>query len=1482
MSDPVRPLPKRLADFEVIRRLGIGGMAEVFLAKKRGAEGTYKLLVLKRILPAYVSSRRFRAMFAEEAQLATRLNHPNIVQVYDFQDYGDDGQLLSMEYVEGPDLRRLIKAARQKQQRLPPPLSAYIIAEVAKGLHYAHERKDEGGKPIDIVHRDVSPQNVLLSYDGAVKVADFGIASANMFREEPGVLKGKTAYMSPEQARAEKVDRRTDIYSLGVVLHEMLTGRPLHGDLEGDELLEAVRRGQVEPPSTYALGIPGELDELVMKTLAHNPAERFQTAREMAAALTRALFEMHELVDAHTLEAAIEDLVERETPVQDQAAHEGSEARGGSALAADELEDPGGATPVQPVAAQRKAGREVRHVAVVALRIYGFEALAQKVGEASARSVADRLRATLDAIAFKRNIRLDWAPGNAPDVRDAYAVAGLLANPSGAAADAVWFTVDTHDAVSGAAADLPTELGVSIGIVRGIASGRRDSAGNLMDHEVQPPALVLADRLRQEAGPAASLVAGGLYRLVRRDFLWGDVPTVEIEDAENQGLPRNMRVYSLLRPLTREEKLQEMALAPSELIGRDAELADLHAAYYSVVGAAPGQGHSATRVVSGDLGIGKTALVGAFVNELPPDARVLRAECTPVRQDLPYATLSDWVRELTGVEVDQPLPAALELVSTALGDWGHPEEEQRIATCIGELAIGRASRVQDEGEEAHNRLLVFSGIRRLFARAASEGPLVVVLDGLQWCDQQSLDLVSELVHGEEPMPMFTILVTRPDERSARSLEGLVRLDLGGLSAENQARLLQARLAVGPGVEKVCADVLPRAAGNPFFLLEMVDALLERGVLEIREGEDGRQTLERVDLAGSIVALPSTLEQLIADRLAELPREEQELIDWLAVAGVALPERDLRALAGQGSTQALGSLCARGLCEVRGDRVDVRHPLTRDVAYRSMDPEPRARMHRALGELMLGTPQAQGLNAAVVARHLAKGGAKDQAVELYLEAAGAARGSYQIPLATRCYRKVVTMLPGSDPRLLEVHEALEAIARNEGKWRARRQHLARLRELAKESRRGYWIATALLRTARYQLDGAQLAKAVISARTGEVAALASGSQVIIVQAQALLAEVLRDSGDMQGALAAVDRALSSCEHPDVTARLRAEVLRTKGTLLRRVGRVQEAVEVYAEAIAVFQRVGARRMEARAKSSLAFSLYVLGRVEDGVALGLESVQIDLAIGGRFQIAKTLSNVGLCFAGAGDYEKALSYLGRARESHERYGEHDSRADTLLATAEVMLERGEIDKAQTLIGDAAALTQVTGSAYDTIHERLIRAVLAHAMGDSSTAVQRAFEARQAAEAQAYAAFHFYAMAVEAAARVSAGEAHTGVLLATTALGAIETLQGSEYGLQTRALCCEALRRAGSPQAEELRLRSLRYVEKLQRSLRDGELRNKFLRRPAVIALMGPSGEMFASRAANHQTEAGQRRGSEVPRHDAPRPDVSRESTAGTEERDA
>lgn len=1454
MSESPRPTPKRLADFEVIRRLGVGGMAEVFLAKKRGAEGTYKLLVLKRVLPQYGESRRFRAMFAEEAQLATRLNHPNIVQVYDFQDYGEEGQLLSMEYVEGPDLRKLTKAARAHGARLPPFVAAFVVGEVAKGLHYAHERKDEGGHPIEIVHRDVSPQNVLLSFDGAVKIADFGIATANMFREEPGVLKGKTAYMSPEQAAGQKVDRRTDLYSLGVVFHELLTGRSMHAGLDGDPLLEAVRAGHVEPPSTYARDVPPELEAIVMRALAKDREDRYRTGRDLAAAVTRALFQRQLMIDAHVLEGVIAQLVSREhtSPGAEAKVEPQSEVLAESNLAdlrgrgtnaeAGSSERTGAGNDDGDEGPGARAGREVRHVAVLSMQLHGLAELEASIGASNAARVVEQMRSVISEIAYKRAATWTWSVSSdrthqASAVADsAAAILGLSANPARAASDAAWLAVDVHEAIHGFSDDLPVELGASVGLLRGIATGQRDRQGHLVNYRLQEPAELLANVLSTTAPRGATWVAGGIYRLVRRDFVWGDVPPLEIADTGAQDVPRNMRVYALERPLTRDEKLQEMALAPSDLIGRDAELADLHAAFHSAVARSDGRmGHVVARVVQGELGIGKTALVSTFLAELPGDARVLRIEASPVRSEVPFASVGEWVRELTGITDGQSVAVARTAIAESMGDFAGGKHGAEIVQRMAELAVGVVTDEPDVADAAHQRRLIASGLRRFFARAAIEAPLVVIIEGVQWCDRPSLELIAQLVRRDDPLPLLAVLVTRPDERVASFIDGLVRIELSGLSNENQVRLLQARLGATGGVALVCADLIPRAAGNPFFLLEMVDALLERGTIEIRERPDGSHELVRVDRSADAGReLPSTLEQLIADRLEELPLEERRIVDWLSAAGGPLSDADLAKLAGAEAEDAAVRLCARGICDRRGESVDVRYPLTRDVAYLALDRTTRVRMHRALGELLDGTPLAKGPTAAIVARHLARGNSKSRAADLYLEAANAARAGVQTSVAARYFRRVVALLPDDDLRRLEAHEALEAICRIQGRWRERRAHVKALRALAKASQKPYWVALALLRTARLELDAGHLARGLSSAQRSEQVAHQARSPILEVQAQSMIAEMLRDLGDMQGALAACDRALLTAGRPGVPQRSRAEVLRARGTLLRRVGRVEEAVEAHAEAIAVFRREGARRLEARAKNSLAFAVFVLGQFEDAISLLVESIRIDLAIGGRFQMAKTLSNIGQCYARMGDFPRAFAYLRRAREAHERYGDQDSRADTLLATAEALLETGDLAAADTLVGDAGALTTVTGSAYDSVHEKILRALLARATGDSGAAVMHAFDARQSAEAQAYVAFHFYAMAVEAAARVDIGEHHTGILLATTALGAMDTIRGSEYGLETRALCCEAMQRAGSPQHEELRSRAAAYTQRLGEGIRDEALRGLFFRRVPARQLIG------------------------------------------------
>jgi serine/threonine protein kinase/tetratricopeptide (TPR) repeat protein len=1460
-SSPPLPSPKEIAQFEVVRRLGAGGMAEVFLAKKRGAEGTYKVLVLKRILPTHGGSRRFRSMFIEEAHLATRLNHPNVVQVFEFQDFGDEGLLLAMEHVDGCDLGRLMSAARARGARIDPWVGAWIIAEAAKGLHYAHEKKDEGGQPLDIVHRDVSPQNILLSFEGTVKIADFGIASARLFADEQGVLKGKLGYMSPEQARGENVDRRSDLYALGVILWEILAGRPIHGGLGGEALLDMVRSAIVEPPTMHAADVPPELEEIALRSLSAARDERFPSGRELAATLGRAIVKQGELIDASTLEASIAQLVPRDArgdqeppssqdpsrPVRaDDArtqaavplARSMSEARSSARvqpaafaeqeselLAEEETPHPRRAFPTD-------GPREVRHVAAVTFHLHGLEAAALS------HRTLDQLLGMLDDLAFKRGMRWVWR-GKA----DARAIAGLTANPSRSAIDATQLALDVHEAIAGFKDDLSTPIATAIGIVRGIASGRRDPQGHLVRYELQDPTTYIADALGRATPMGRTWVAGGVYRLVRRDFLWGDAPSLVLDLSAGVGVPPSMRIYALERNLSREERLAEMQSTSSDLVGRDAEKADLHAAYHDVVSGRGGHGHLTSRAVVGEMGIGKTALVATFLSELPPNARLVHVECTPVQMEVPYATIAELVRATLGTTGDEPFEEVASLITRAGGGAASgADATSPMVVRLAELATNRQIGSGDEDAHARRKSLL-AGVRHLLAAVALAHPLVLVIEGLHWGDKASHELLSEVVHSSDPLPIFVLLVTRPDDRVLKVLEGVMRAELRGLSTDQQVRLVETRLGVRDGARQICADLLPRVGGNPFFLLEMVDALIERGALEIREsvgpGGDRVAILARTEGADAdFDALPSTLEQLLGDRLRELPVEEHAVIDWLAIAGGPLSLADVLKLTGQEADEAVVRLCARGLCDRKGELADFRHPLMRDVACAELDPEQRVGMHRTLGAHLAGTSLARGVSAAIVARHLARGESYDRAADFYFEAADAARSSHQTPLAIRYYLRALSYLGPADRRRMAGHAALESSYRVLGRRRERLVQLEALRRIARLGKSPRAVCLGLLRSARYDFDEGHLVRGSVVAQRAAEVAHTSRVPAYEVEAEALVSDFLRELGDVQGALAACDRALAAlgpqAGAAPVPPRLRGEVLRSRGILLRRVGRVREAVDAYVDAIAIFRRSGARRVEARVKNALAFAMFVQGRYEDAVALALESIQIDLSIGGRFQVAKTLTTIGHAYFRVGDVERALAYMKRAREAHDRYGDQDGWADTLTVSALVMIELGDEAAAEVFLRDAAALNSATENAYDGTHETVVRALLARARGEAQEAVHLALQARHAAEKMALVAFYFYATAIEAAARVDLGEMHAATLLAATALGALENLQGCEYGLEIRFLCADALERAGSLQGPSARRGAVDHARALMNNVCDPRVRKLFTQRPVNGALLG------------------------------------------------
>lgn len=340
-------------------------MAELYLCSSRGPGGFEKDVVIKRIRPFLSSDPEFVRMFIAEARLASRLNHANLVQIFDF-DKHQDTYYLAMEYVSGRSLADVRKRSKELMIAMRPTLVAHIGAEVARGLHCAHQLA-ENGKPLGLVHRDVTPHNVLLSFDGAVKLTDFGIAKADNTATSPGRLKGKFGYMSPEQSRGEWVDARTDVFALGIVLWEMLAGGRLFEADSDAAMIRAVQESSIASPARLNSAVPPDLDAAVMRALQRDRQLRFQSAQELERALAQCVLRHARTLEDTDLAGFLRALYPAPVAVDDGI---GLEARSllqtvvarASLAPAGELvpmraKDPGAATRLLESAVQRRAPR---------------------------------------------------------------------------------------------------------------------------------------------------------------------------------------------------------------------------------------------------------------------------------------------------------------------------------------------------------------------------------------------------------------------------------------------------------------------------------------------------------------------------------------------------------------------------------------------------------------------------------------------------------------------------------------------------------------------------------------------------------------------------------------------------------------------------------------------------------------------------------------------------------------------------------------------------------------------------------------------------------------------------------------------------------------------------------------------------------------------------------------------------------------------
>ncbi|HUU04019.1 MAG TPA: serine/threonine-protein kinase [Myxococcota bacterium] len=337
--------------FHLLKGIATGGMAEIYIATQRLPDGEDKLVVIKMLRPELRNNREYVHLFLNEARIASRLMHPNLVQMYDL-GYADGNYFIAMEYVHGENAYSIAKAFRKKKKLLPLRHSVRIVRQACLGLQYAHTKTDVAGRPLNIVHCDISPQNIIVSFDGETKVLDFGVARATSNyekQESKSTVKGKLPYMSPEQVTGKPLDARTDVYAAGTVLWELVTGRRRYQRMENREIFKDIIEGSAPPPNRWNPEIPEQLDAVILKALIKNPDARFQTAEQFASTLDEAARVTGQESTPEDLAAFMRDLfgerIEKAAKIEDALAQGEIEPHLFSDLGAEGLKPHPAATP---------------------------------------------------------------------------------------------------------------------------------------------------------------------------------------------------------------------------------------------------------------------------------------------------------------------------------------------------------------------------------------------------------------------------------------------------------------------------------------------------------------------------------------------------------------------------------------------------------------------------------------------------------------------------------------------------------------------------------------------------------------------------------------------------------------------------------------------------------------------------------------------------------------------------------------------------------------------------------------------------------------------------------------------------------------------------------------------------------------------------------------------------------------------------------
>lgn len=1295
--------------YRLLEKLGQGGMAEVFKAKSYGVEGFEKIVVIKRILPELARSDEFVDMFVHEAKLAVRLSHANVVQVFDLGIAPGtvvmgmpqpDAYYMAMEYVSGFDLATLLARCRRAQLAIPIEMAVYVASEVAKGLDHAHRRRDEQGQPLNIVHLDVSPQNVLVSLEGEVKVTDFGIAKARGALEPRGLadtqnqrLQGKFGYMSPEHAAGEAVDARSDLFSLGTLLYEMLSGVSPFTAPTSFETLRRVQACEYPPLELLRPEVPPELVSLVKSAMSLDMDARFSDAGRMYEALLAFLYARGRRFSAHDL---ADFLAQFRTP--EQSGHYALfEADGGPAQERTPVEAP------------------IRHPS----SITRVEARGPVLDVGRAAELGERREVTALAIEL-------------PVPREGSATAGGGASVEGRAIETIiryggrivarepecvvaLFGLDEPDG-----RDTEVATRCALVVLRSLAGQRQPSAGlhaarvhvassGEPTADESLAALLSAARELARVREGMCAISASAMRQVRGLFEF---------DTLAESRPGVSATTTLL-----VKDVRRAREALGRFVGRREELRAVGETLANVTRRTAG-----VLTVRGDHGVGKTRLLFEVERRLQRGGYNVGwylAACVPRGTNLPLSGVESMLQTLSGT-AEGDAEHRIVRVAPRLRALGLQDDEVSVVLSALGAPTARSERAPASGSA---EALLASAFTRMVQRLCEDRPHALVWDAAHSMDAASFALLETMLSRIPSSRVLVVLAgragfTHPLER----LESHASIELGDLDPEEVEQLVAARLRVARVPPDLLRFVRERAGGHPQMIEEILAALVEARAVTVADG-----SVVTMRLVGQELSLPKTLRGLVASRIARLAARDRAIMQAAAILGDPINAAVLGQMTGvpmAALERSLSTLKEHGFLAQTGP-MELRFgsPIVREVIVDALTAEAAREMHAAAGLALVRAVDDPGAapaeQAARIGAHLYAAGDRDRAGEWFGRSAERRLDGGQFEAAARDYARALELgdLHARDTETVERwFSGLAAAVRLAGALPEAMEICEKVIQRVDDgSPRGEEAGAA--RRVRVRVDAGRVLGALnmydaARAQLGAAESIAGSSPELLQSALMAAAELAGRQGDFKRSRSLLER-------------LKAAIATTDGdTLEQRQDEHKLLVSLVKTSAAMGDHASAMRHFARAAVLLpdepvvacerqklrAFIDYFAGDFR-AAALGWEQA-VDAAreLGLASEVAINLHNLGDALVREGDYARAYGALKQSVALSDELGYERLANHNRMFLAYLDALAGDPAAEQTLL-QGLRYAKANDYTWDTLGGRQLLARLHHHRGEGDAA---------------------------------------------------------------------------------------------------------------------------------------------------------------------